>query len=271
MAQCITPFKMKDQEYHFPCGQCPECRKRRASGWGYRMEKEAERSTSFAFITLTYDNDHVPMDSNDMLTLWKPDVQNFLKRFRKQQNKKGIKYYAVGEYGKFRRPHYHIILFNHNQLTLDEDITKTWQKGYHHIGDGNTATVMYTLKYISKKGIIPQFKDDLRQKEFSLMSKRLGDNYLSKQMVKYHKQDVVNRYAITTKDGIKIPMPRYYKDKIFNSWDKIKIGHHFQEEYKKQMENKDFSTIDKELSTENAIKLEKLRKFENQKDNNQKL
>ena len=44
-----------------PCGRCPECLKRRASMWSFRLRKEEERSANALFITLTYAPEHVPL------------------------------------------------------------------------------------------------------------------------------------------------------------------------------------------------------------------
>jgi hypothetical protein len=199
--------------------------KRRTSGWSYRLIKEGERSSSALFITLTYDTDKVPITQKGFMNLDKQDVQKFFKRLRKLSNNK-LKYYVCGEYGtKKMRPHYHIILFNANK----EMIQKAWSlDGKHigsvHIGQVNAATIGYTLKYMTKKGKIPVHYNDDRQKEFSLMSKRLGDNYITKQMINWHKKDLEKRMYVNIPGNKKIAMPRYYKDKIYNELEKDKIA-----------------------------------------------
>lgn len=47
------------------------------------------------------------------------------------------------------------------------------------------------------------------------MSKGLGKNYLTEQMVTWHLAKPVERQYCNLQDGKKISMPRYYKDKIF--------------------------------------------------------
>jgi len=118
-SRCITPFYKKEQtrgeHIPFPCGKCPPCKKRRTSGWSFRLVKEGERSLSALFITLTYDTEYVPITSNGYMSLDIKDLQKFFKRLRKLTNEK-LKYYAVGEYGSTKmRPHYHIILYNANK------------------------------------------------------------------------------------------------------------------------------------------------------------
>lgn len=125
-----------------------------------------------------------------------------------------IKYFAVGEYGDtYKRPHYHVILFNADIKLID----MSWQQGYIHYGDVTGASVGYTLKYITKEGWKPMHRNDDREEPRYQMSKGLGLNYLTKQMVRYHKASADNMYC-TTDQGQKIPMPRYYKDKI---WPKV--------------------------------------------------
>jgi hypothetical protein len=79
---------------------------------------------------------------------------------------------------------------------------------------------------MSKEGKIPLHKNDDRQPEFQLMSKGLGKNYLTDNMIKWHKNDIENRMYLPMKEGKKIAMPRYYKDKIYNESDKTRISRH---------------------------------------------
>lgn len=160
------------------------------------------------------------------MTLFKPDVQNWMKALRKVCPEK-LKYYACGEYGTLTmRPHYHVILFNAEMTKIPE----TWTKGEVHIGELTPASVGYTLKYISKKGKVPAHRNDQRLPEFSLMSKKMGDNYLTPQMKKWHKKDLLNRAYVGLPDGKKIALPRYYMDKIYTKMDKERIVKHIENE-----------------------------------------
>lgn len=84
----------------------------------------------------------------------------------------------------------------------------------------------YTLKYMCKPKKITKQDEKLtgRQPEFSLMSKGLGKEYLSGNMVSWHKADTLNRAFLAIEDGKKIGMPRYYSDKIYNTKTKEKIN-----------------------------------------------
>ncbi len=230
---CITPLTLK-RDYNtmagertkiVPCGKCIKCLQRRQNGWAFRLTKESQISTSACFITLTYSD--YPTSPQGLPTLHKKDYQNFLKRLRKKLPKtSGIKYYACGEYGtQTHRPHYHAIMFNLPQRYIQDRtiLANIWGHGHVDIAPCNTATIMYVTKYLLKGGFTPhpdiidyttgEIIQDDRTKEFSLMSKKMGSNYLTPQMIKYHKE-TLNSY-ITLKGGQPAALPRYFRDQIY--------------------------------------------------------
>jgi len=219
---CYAPFYVDNPSFPLvssirqvpvPCGKCPPCLKRRSDAWGFRLSKEENVHTNSSFITLTYDNNHVPMTEKNYMTLCKKDFQDFMKRLRKYHSKSiKIKYWACGEYGSTTfRPHYHAIIFNLDR----EKLTKAWTLGTVHIGDVSGASIAYTTKYMNKGRRIPLHKNDDRLPEFSLMSKKLGSNYLTDDIIKYHQEDITRNY-LTLEGGVKIAMPRYYREKIYS-------------------------------------------------------
>lgn len=226
---CITPYtaknKITNETNTFPCGKCPPCVKRRISGWSFRLLQEDKRALSSIFVTLTYDDKNVPFTQSGLMTLQKQDVQKFFKRLRKNFSHP-IKYYACGEYGTLNnRPHYHAIIFNASH----EAIAKAWKLNDHwigdiHYGDVSGASVGYTLKYMCKPRKIPIDSFDDRSSEFALMSKGLGENYISKKSNKWHLADLENRMYLPIEDGKKIAMPRYYKDKLYTQSERERIA-----------------------------------------------
>jgi hypothetical protein len=221
--------------------------------------KEAEISNSAFFITLTYENP--PLTKNRFMTLNKQDIQKFMKRLRKHHENKLV-YYAAGEYGgETKRPHYHIILFNADT----ETVKKSWLHGHIHFGEVTEASVGYCLKYISKTGTIPEHSRDDREPEFQLMSKGIGKNYLTKRMAKWHKADIENRFYIPLKDGKKIAMPRYYKEKLYTKLQRQIIGKALQERETQRWQNMELSTKEKIWKEEVLIRIEKVRKSKNKK------
>lgn len=210
------------------CGKCSQCLKQRIGDWCFRLKQEAKVSTSVRFITLTYSDDFVPI-SDGFFTLRKSDLQKFFKRLRKLQNEP-LKYFAVGEYGdRTHRPHYHMILYN---LKDDSFIDAAWQKGFVDVQplkhDGAYA---YTVSYI-----LGLKKHAHRAPEFSCMSKKLGHSYMTPQMVKWHKTDLTRQYV---RDGqYQRSMPRYYRDRIFDEYEKEYIS-----QYLEYMANKKIDDI----------------------------
>lgn len=95
-----------------PCGKCLGCALDRANQWTARCMLEAMCHDENYFITLTYNDDHVPVNSDGYLTLFYRDFQLFIKRLRKAHPDENIRYRVCCEYGsRTRRPHYHALLF----------------------------------------------------------------------------------------------------------------------------------------------------------------
>lgn len=159
-----------------PCQYCINCRLRRAESNAIRMVHESQFHSQNSFITLTYDDDHLPPNSN----LRYDDVSDWLKRLRRRLDKTSYKnslsLYRVGEYGgETSRPHYHMVLFGfdfrdtsikykgiQNAVTqsskTDDRVyykstfaTDSWANGFVDIGNVDYSTCLYTAKYVTKK------------------------------------------------------------------------------------------------------------------------
>jgi len=211
---CITPMYRREYDVNVPCGRCPVCVKKRVSSWSVRLLKEAEVSTSALFVTLTYSTDHVPITKNGWMALDKTHLQSFFKRLRYYEKGANIKYYAVGEYGtKTHRPHYHCILYNAGI----EAVCKAWTQGSVHVGQLTAASAGYTLKYISKEKKTSKPNDD-RPPIFNVMSKGLGRCYTEDlRNRKWHIASLADRYYIPAGNGVKAAMPRYFRERLYNS------------------------------------------------------
>lgn len=248
--QCISPYVLKAkhrQKQAFatekvPCGRCPPCIKRRAAAWTFRLKQEYKICRSSAFITLTYTDAHVPVTEHGELTLKFKDTQNFMKRIRKQTRNK-IKYYTVSEYGgKTERPHYHTIMFNLPEALLEPNkLGDIWGKGIIHIGECTGASIGYCTGYLQKT--INLHNTD-REREKSSMSKGIGQSYLTPEIIKYYRKNLLP--YIVDKGGEKIPMPRYYRNKIFTESEQRTISiltqkyieENYKENFKHQVEVK---------------------------------
>lgn len=222
---CHNPYikQHKGEILTLQCGKCPKCKIRRVNQWIFRIMQEQKNSTSAYFVTLTYKNKFLPRTQRKLGTLKKSDLQNFIKRLREYEKEDGnpsiIKYFAAGEYGtETKRPHYHAILLNVNNK---ENIGKSWTKKKQQIGNIDIGTVTqssiaYTIKYIDKECKIGYARNDQREKTFQLMSKGLGEKYLTEQQIEYHRNNPKKNYVQDHLGNI-VGMPRYYAKKIWNT------------------------------------------------------
>lgn len=183
----------------------------RSREWATRIVHEMFYYSSNLFITLTYDDDHIP----EFGSLVKKDLQKYFKRLRFSLDGKTIKYYACGEYGgETDRPHYHAILFGvePGDLGLKKNIwknkwsTKFWKFGYLHYGTVTYQSARYVANYF-KKGL--SYNPGIgREKPFAVMSKGIGERWLSE-----NRSQVMNNLGITI-NGNNVGIPRYYKNKM---------------------------------------------------------
>lgn len=226
---CLKPRYIKSKDQVFPCGICPKCKYRRIAQWVFRLLEEEKISSSAYFVTLTYDDHHLSHERGTVtpfghLSLSLRDLQLYFKRQRKLQaaagNDQTIRYYACGEYGGHTaRPHFHYIGFNVDA----ELIEKAWGMGNIKIKPAHQETMAYTMKYICKNRRRFEAYDG-RMPEFSVMSKGLGISYLDATMYDWHTDDVLNRMYVTLKGGVKVSMPRYYRDRIYYEFEKLALA-----------------------------------------------
>lgn len=117
----------KDEYITVPCGKCAECRQSYHNSILQRAIVESLTSYIF-FITLTYDNHHIPsikVEDDTFLYADYDHIQNMFKRFRNLNNIDGreFRYLSVNEYGdRKHRPHFHLLLFV-SKLEGDNDTT----------------------------------------------------------------------------------------------------------------------------------------------------
>lgn len=227
---CFSPFKKKGESTPLPCGKCPYCRNKRINQWIFRLKWHAKYSNSAIFVTLTYDNEHVPITPNRLMTLRRKDARLFFVRLRKYSGqtkdtpeKDRIKYYIVGEYGsKTHRPHYHAIIFNADVMQVE----KSWKHGSIHVGSITSDSLAYTLKYINKQKDTKRHNRDDREMEFANISNGIGRQYTdNSKIVKRHKEQLYSKPFLTV-DGYRLGIPRYYKDKMFTDEEKEMLAEH---------------------------------------------
>lgn len=160
------------------CGQCLPCRINRRRVWTHRMMLESYKHGDSSFVTLTYDEEHVPSGS----TLVPGHATGWIKRLRKVLEPQKIRYFLVGEYGdESQRPHYHVAVFGLNRYVgggfdgCSGIVRETWPFGFVYVGALTRESAQYVAGYVTKK---MTSKDDARLKgrypEFARMSLRPG-------------------------------------------------------------------------------------------------
>ena len=226
-----------------PCGTCLGCKSARATQWAHRCSHEASRTPYNTFLTLTYDDKHLPTEGYldaRALTL-------FIKRLRQRRTRDSgtirsdsgtnIRYFACGEYGtQTERPHYHALLFNcafpktekvGKDLYATDILRELWPYGDHRFGDATPAAANYIAQYSLKKQrasykwrdsdggymghayIDEDGVEHLKPPPFLRMSLKpaIGTEWL-----KEYATDLQHGYLV--ENGRKFPIPRTYKQKL---------------------------------------------------------
>lgn len=212
----------------FPCGQCLHCRINKAREWTHRLLLEQMVHPSSCFVTLTYDDEHLPDDNS----VSKVELQKFLKRLRRKTyagyDFTKIRYFGVGEYGeKTQRPHYHVALFGIDD-TDEPAICESWSdgqgnaKGFAHVGEVNSDSARYITGYVVKKLNKRNPKLGDREPEFMLCSKQKGgigigavdqiaEKLRSNKYFNPEKQRIIREVAYGRKS---MPLGRYLTEKL---------------------------------------------------------
>lgn len=211
-----------------PCGTCLGCKTARAAQWASRCDHEARQWENNIFVTLTYDDAHLPPEGHldaKALTL-------FFKRLRKRRTTRdkrlrsdqrgNIKYFACGEYGGlYDRPHYHACLFNvgfADKYRVGKDLFQSgllaelWPNGRadfgEYTGGGANYIAQYTLK---KQGKNNDHDADgvWRPAPFLRVSLKpaVGLAWLDK-----YKEDLQHGYLVS--NGHRTPIPRTYRERL---------------------------------------------------------
>lgn len=128
---------------------------------------------SAAFVTLTYDDDHLPKTEDGFTTLKREHVQKFIKNMRRQMEYYHVntpfKYLYCGEYGdgshsttkdgvSTARSHYHLIFIGLSPSEVKLYTRKLWKYGLCDIGPLSAGGLRYICKYMTKASPTPDVK-----------------------------------------------------------------------------------------------------------------
>lgn len=214
---------LNDTPVYVPCQFCINCRLARANLWTARClhEFKMHQTSANAFITLTYDDIHLP----EKASLVRRHPALFMKRLRKAHGN-GVRMFGCGEYGETTgRPHYHILLFNTGfgdgvkykvsktgePLFRSAELSRLWSDDIGCIGECNfgavsVASIKYVAGYVTKRVRGPKADAHYngRLPEFAMWSLGLGSSWFDK----FH-PEVIKADSIIV-DGVEMALPRYY-------------------------------------------------------------
>ena len=216
---CISPWYHTKYKSLIPCGGCVGCRVDRAILWRNRAKSELLLKGRSAFVTLTYDTEHLHFSNvSPEMTLCRDDVHKFLDNLRNtvKRNKPigsrpDFSYFLCGEYGgRFERPHYHALFFGldfYNCLRLFKDL---WSHGSVKSLPVQSGSIDYVTDYVSKRydgGYAVELYDDKGiERPFCSVSRGFGSSWI------YSHADEINEFGAIKINGRCVQVPTYYRN-----------------------------------------------------------
>lgn len=224
--------KKNHRQISIPCGKCIGCKSARAQAWCVRIMHEAKMHDCNSFLTLTYDDAHLPEDGG----LNYAHFQTFARRLRKRGVR--FRFFMCGEYGETTfRPHYHAILFGVDfssdrvqcnsiysrvPMFTSPTLSECWDYGLHSIGSVTPESARYVASYCVLGDAVSSFEARPRvcqatgeiyyiRPSFCQMSLKPGIGF--SWFEKYGK-DVLN-WDNVVMNGTTCRVPRYY-DRIMD-------------------------------------------------------
>lgn len=258
MSGCFHPLSIRlpdGRSQVVRCGKCLSCLEHRQAGWIARLTDEFNSyPEGVYFVTLTYDDEHVPMKKvgpdEYLPAISTSDVKKFHADLRKRFQQGfyldrtllnagwssepariilpecHFKYYVTSEYGPngTRRPHYHGFYSN---MLEDEDLVfdlfqSIWGKGFVTVEKGRSeACAAYVSKYLVNDSLVPY--DDRLPKPRAWISKGLGKYYLDDPVTVAWHREAPLEHQFVMQNGRKGILPRYWRDKIYDDDMKAEI------------------------------------------------
>lgn len=234
--KCLNPFLRSSKlpppwrtVHEVPCGKCMHCRIMRTAEWKTRLIHATAFKPS-CFITLTYDQQHIPeagcLNARDLELFWKRFRQNL-----KKTTGEKISYYACGEYGdRYERPHYHAIVIGWfppmtqlrklGRYYSADLVSRSWDLGYNVVGSCTPESIQYVTGYIRKalSGPLADIKYGNRPRPFARSSKGLGLDY-----ARTYLADQIRVGDGITVHGRPASTPRYYRKHLLSFKDKYSM------------------------------------------------
>lgn len=210
------------------CGNCIECKQKKARDWTVRLNEELRNSGEGVFVSLTFSNEYyttINEEIGDDIDDWYErenetatiGVRRFLERYRKKHGV-SCRHWLVTELGQkgTENVHVHGIIW-----AKKEDIKKAWElNGFSYLGNEcSERTINYIVKYISKV--------DEKHKLFKskiLCSKGIGQGYTLRSDAlrnKFNNKNTIETYS--TRQGVKLALPIYYRNKLYTDEERERL------------------------------------------------
>lgn len=206
-----------------PCGQCIGCRLERSRQWAMRCMHEATLHSENSFVTLTYDDAHLPASGS----LDYPEFQRFMKRLRKAFAPAAVRFYMCGEYGPDKgRPHFHACLFgidfpdkvyfskgpNGDRLYTSAMLDRLWPCGFCSVGAVTFQSAAYVARYcvakVTGRAAAAHYGDLVP--EFNHMSLKPG---IGARFFEQWSSDIYPHDYVVV-NGVEVKPPKYY-DRLY--------------------------------------------------------
>lgn len=208
------------------CGNCYECRKQKANSWRIRLCEEIKEHEYAYFITLTFSPESLRKlcdhyETTETNAVAGIALRKFLERYRKK-NKHSLRHWIITELGHegTERIHMHGIIFDKEPWN-NAKLESYWQYGAADTGKYcNIQTINYIVKYVTK---IDTVHKDYKAQIFA--SPGIGSSYLktfeAKTSYKYRPHN--SREFYTLKNGVKVGLPIYYRNKLYSEREREKL------------------------------------------------
>lgn len=230
--RCLSPYNNNGVLCN--CGKCLNCRRNYSDAWAFRMKKEIEyfpvKDVWSLFITLTYNDEHLPTNEKGLVTLNHDAYSKYVKRVRSQLKRDfgetvHLSIIGCGEYGaKTGRPHYHLVVhgipfsWKDSWSELVNALEQKWKFGYSYVKCCNSDVAGYVTKYSLKD--LNKGRDDYLaldvEPPFRVFSNGIGMNYFEQNVER------IRREGFCRDGKYKVSIPKYFKDRFFKRIDFVR-------------------------------------------------
>lgn len=266
------------------CGKCIECKRKKQREWKVRLCEEILHNKNGKFVTLTFNNEslerlraeatkykyskgkYIQRSLEETLTPYELDnavcglAVRYMTELYRKHNKKTLRHWLITELGHHGTERIHM----HGIIWIDDiaDIDKYWKHGWTWKGKPKTTrnkthyqnyvteqTINYCTKYV--------LKTDNKHKAYNqriFASNGIGANYIKRpdsELNVYKGTTTIDYYK--TKSGHKLPLPNYYRNKIYSEYDRERLWLHKLDEEVRYVNGRKYSIKNTHQDFEKAL------------------